>query len=71
MNIAHIVAIKGNHILDGNDQILHYPLEPYDFTCNHRRALVLGLYARKSDGWLLLATPGDGSTFEGEDETRG
>ena len=70
MNIAHVVAVKGNQILDGNAQILQYPLELYGFICCHRRAPVFGLCARKSDGWLLLATPGDGSTSEGEDKTR-
>ena len=68
MNTAHVVVVKGSRILDGNAQILQYPLEPYGVTCGHRRAPVFRLCARKSDGWLLLATPGYCSTTEGENK---
>ena len=39
------------------------------FTCNHNRAPVFGLCARKCDGRLLLATLGDVSTSEREGES--
>ena len=70
VDIVDVVAEKGSRILDGNAQILQYPLEPYGFTCSHRCAPVLSLGARKSDDWLLVATPEYGSTTEGQKKYR-
>ena len=47
IDTAHIVAEKGNQILDGNVHILQNPLEPYDFTCSHGRTPVFDLCAPK------------------------
>ena len=66
IDTAHVVAVKGSRILDGYAKILEYPLEPYYFTCCHRRAFVFRLCARKSDGWLLFVARGYGSAAEGE-----
>ena len=46
IDIAHLIAVKGSRILDGYAQILEYPLEPYGFTCGHRRAPIFRLGAR-------------------------
>ena len=58
---AHVVTQEG----------IQYPLEPYGSPCNQRRAPVFHLCARKSDGWLLLATPGYCSATEGENKSGG
>ena len=47
MNNAHVVAVRGNWILDGNAQVLQNPLELYKFTCNRtvsHAAMTLLLY---------------------------
>ena len=71
MNIAHVAAVKGNHILDGNAQILQDSLQPNGFTCSHNHAPVFSLYARKCNNWLFLIALGDGFTSKGEEETGG
>ena len=71
IDTAHVVAVEGSRILDGYAQILEYPLEPYGFTCGYHRAPVFRLCARKSDSWLLFATPRYGTTTQGENKSRG
>ena len=44
MNIAHVVIVKENLILDGYAQIVQYYFEPNNFTCNDYNAPIFGLY---------------------------
>ena len=69
VDAAHIVVEDAVRILDGNAQVLQDSLEPYGFAGGDCRAPVFGFRARQCDGWLLLATPGDRSTAEGENES--
>ena len=57
MDTTDIVAIEQDWIVDGDVQILKYPLEPYGFICSHHRAPLFGLCARKSNNRLLFTTP--------------
>ena len=44
VNVAHVVAIPENWILDGNTQnLLYYSFEPNGFTCNDGHALCVWL----------------------------
>ena len=47
VNVAHVVAIPENWILDGNTQnLLYYSFEPNGFTCIDRHTLVFSFCAR-------------------------
>ena len=42
MDIVEVVIVEQDWIVDGDIQILKYPLEPYDFTCSHHHAPIFG-----------------------------
>ena len=67
---AHIIAEDADRIRDGNAQVLQDSLEPYGFASGDRRAPVFGFRAQLCDCRLLLTTPGDYSSAEGEHEPR-
>ena len=46
VNIAHVVAVEENQILDGDAQILKYPFQPNDFIGGDYRAPVFSFCAR-------------------------
>ena len=70
VDVAHVVALQENKILDGNAKILQYSFEPNGFTCNDGHVPVFGFCARQCDCRLLLTTPRYGSAAEGEHESR-
>ena len=57
VNIAHVVAVEENRILDGNTQIAKYPFRPNSFTGGDCRGPVFSFCARLCDCQLLFAAP--------------
>ena len=45
VDVAHVVALQENKILDGNAKILQYSFEPNGFTCGNGHDPVFGLCA--------------------------
>ena len=71
MNTFEIVTVEQDWTVDGEVQILKYPLEPYDFTYCNNRAPVFDLCAQQCNNRPLFTAPWYCSVVEGENKIGG